>query len=311
EADAARRAIEQLAPQDAFRYIAADGPAAENAHAIFVQSVETAFQTYDKQKQEEEKQRKQREEEQKALEDQPPKVDVLPGDFALRMLPAGRQIFGDILPQPAPRAAWYARAIPRAEAAVALQLAAGGDPPALAFQAWGQGRVAFWAIGGDPESLGEVAAWADYPALFASSLRWLRPREEPDVRLVGDATPEGVRLLDPLPGAAYHLKTESAELPLELHDGLLKASEALPTGAAEIIESVDGLQRGIGDVYIATRPATSGVITGLDDNPQIATLSAKPPETRATRTPWWTAVLALSVLFLALMSFERLARRRA
>jgi Mg-chelatase subunit ChlD len=226
EADAARRAMEQLAPDSNYRYIAASGEQAEKAHRIFVDSVQRAFKAYDKKKEDEEKERERLKEEQKKLDDEPPKVDTLAGEFELDLLQAGRTLFGaNALPAPAPKAGWYARSIARPSAVVAIGLKAEDDPPALALHALELGRVGFWAVGSDPESEGEVAAWADYPGVFAGTLRWLLPREEPDVRLVGEGTPRGIRLLDPLDGATYLLRRDK-DVELSLDDGVLTAASA-------------------------------------------------------------------------------------
>lgn len=309
---AARKTIEDLATKQGFSFIPGEGEAAEKAHVIFVTAVETAFKAYDDQKKAEEEERKRKLDEQKAAEQEPPKVDVLAGEFQLTLLPPGKQLFGpNALPKPAPRATWYARSTAKPEAAVTLGLNAVGDPPALAFHAYGLGRTAFWSVGGEPESLGEITAWGDFPGVFAASLRWLLPREVPDVRLVGEATPEGIRLLDPLPGANYVLRTASGDLALELADGLLTRAGGLPTGAAEVIEQVDDEQRRIGDVYIARKGQGGGFTKPVDDNPKRAELAAKLPETRLTRRDWPMGAVYLCALFLILMPLERLVRRRS
>lgn len=235
-------------------------------------------------------------------------MDVLPGEFALQLTPPGQALFGDdALPKPAPRAAWYARSQPRAQAAVALTLDAENTPPALAFQGWGAGRVGFWAVGAEPESLGEVAAWADYPAILAASLRWLTPREVPDVRLLGDATPEGITLLDPLEGAEYVLRTDT-DMPLHLQDGTLTGD--LPLGAAQVIERVGTEERAIGDVYIARRPSSPGHVQPVPDTPPGPT-QPRASTAEITRMPWHEGAVALCVLFLILMPIERVIRRRS
>ncbi len=311
EGAAARRTVEQLAPDNAFRYIAPDGEAAENAHAIFVDSVQRAFTAYDKKKEDEEKERERLKEEQKKRDEEPPKVDTLAGEFELNLLQPGRTLFGDTaLPEPPPKAGWYARSAARPSAVTAIGLKADDDPPALAFHALELGRVGFWAVGSDPESEGEVAGWADYPGVFAGSLRWLLPREEPDVRLVGEGTPSGIRLLDPLEGASYTLRRDT-DIELTLEDGMLSAPGGLPLGAAEIIESIGGESRWIGDVYVANPPANPGFVRPLDDNPDLATLEPGPPVIRTSATPWPMGAVWLSALFLLLMPIERAVRRRS
>lgn len=308
DAVSARAVINDLATKREFARIPGSSEAAEKAHVIFVETVETAYQAYDKKKKEEEDERKRRIEEQKAKDLEPPKVDVLPGEFALQLTPPGQALFGDdALPKPAPRAAWYARSQPRAQAAVALTLDAENTPPALAFQGWGAGRVGFWAVGAEPESLGEVAAWADYPAILAASLRWLTPREVPDVRLLGDATPEGITLLDPLEGAEYVLRTDT-DMPLHLQDGTLTGD--LPLGAAQVIERVGTEERAIGDVYIARRPSSPGHVQPVPDTPPGPT-QPRASTAEITRMPWHEGAVALCVLFLILMPIERVIRRRS
>lgn len=309
---AARKTIEDLATKQGFSFIPGEGEAAEKAHVIFVTAVETAFKAYDDQKKAEEEERKRKLDEQRAAELEPPKVDVLAGEFPLTLLPPGRQLFGsDALPRPAPRAAWYARSAAKPEAAVTLGLNAPGDPPALAFHAYGLGRVAFWSVGGEPESLGEITAWGDFPGVFAASLRWLLPREVPDVRLVGEATPEGIRLLDPLPGAKYSLRTAAGDMALDLADSLLTCAGGLPLGAAEVIERLDDEERRIGDVYVTRKGRGGGFTKAVDDNPQQAELASKLPETRLTRRDWPMGAVYLCALFLILMPLERVVRRRS
>ena len=41
---------------------------------------------------------------------------------------------------------------------------------------YGLGRVGFWGAGTDPEALGELLGWTDFPGLFAGTMRWLLPR---------------------------------------------------------------------------------------------------------------------------------------
>jgi hypothetical protein len=276
-----------------------------------VDSVQRAFKAYDKKKEDEEKERERLKEEQKKLDDEPPKVDTLAGEFELDLLQAGRTLFGaNALPAPAPKAGWYARSIARPSAVVAIGLKAEDDPPALALHALELGRVGFWAVGSDPESEGEVAAWADYPGVFAGTLRWLLPREEPDVRLVGEGTPRGIRLLDPLDGATYLLRRDK-DVELSLDDGVLTALDGLPLGAAEIIESIGGESRWIGDVYVAEPPTSPGFVQSLDDNPDLATLEPRGPVTKTHPEPWPMGAVYLSALFLLLMPIERAIRRRS
>ncbi|MCA8946641.1 MAG: VWA domain-containing protein, partial [Planctomycetes bacterium] len=195
---AAKSVIKDLATRSEYVHIASSPQAAEKANVIFVDSVELAFEAYDDKKKREDEERKRRLEEQKNKELEPPKVDVLPGVFPLVLGPVGEQLFGaDALPVESPKVAWVARSKPRDGSAVALAAATDdlGATPVLAFQGYGLGRVGFWGAGTDPEALGELTGWADFPAIFASSLRWLLPREEPDLRLVDEASPDGVRIL--------------------------------------------------------------------------------------------------------------------
>ncbi|MBX3458894.1 MAG: VWA domain-containing protein [Planctomycetes bacterium] len=308
DAVSARAVISDLATKREFARIPGSSEEAEKAHVIFVETVETAYQAYDNQKKKEEEDRKRRLEEQKARDLEPPKVDVLPGEFALQLTQPGAALFGaDALPKPAPRAAWYARSNPRPEAAVALQLDADNTPPALAFHAWGAGRVGFWAVGNEPESLGEITGWADFPAILAASLRWLTPREVPDVRLVGEASPDGIVLLDPLDGAEYFLRADR-DIPLALADG--KLTGELPLGPAQVIERLGDEERAIGDVYLVPRVESQGAALLVADIPG----AAAPPRaavTLITRTPLHGAAVALCALFLILMPIERVIRRRS
>lgn len=306
---AARSVVNELATKPEFANIPGSSAEAERAHVIFVNTVELAFRSYDERKQQEEEERRRRLEEQP--DDEPENVDILPGEFALRLMPAGVNLFGEsALPDPAPRAAWYARSQAKPGSAVALALEAEDSPPALAFNAYGLGRTAFWSVGSDAESAGEVAAWADFPGVFAASLRWLTPREVPDIRLVGDATPHGVALLDPLPEATYLLRSAGLERELALADGELGVEGGLPLGAAEIIERVGEEERAIGDIYIAAPSASGGMVEVLPDNPPPAAFRASVAEPRLARVAWPEAAVYLGLLFLMLMPIERAVRRR-
>jgi hypothetical protein len=312
ESAAARLTIDELATKPGFAFMPGDGVQAEKAHVIFVDQVQTAFAQYDEIKKDEEEERRRKLEEQRQKELEPPKVDVLPGEFALSLLSPGRELFGDdALPKPAPRAGWYARSAARRESAVAMKLDTEGNPPALAFHAYGMGRVAFWSIGGDPESAGDIPGWADFPAVFAASLRWLLPREEPDVRLVGEARPDGIRLLDPLPNATYLLRAPGGDLNLALADGVLTAAAGLPLGAAEVIERAGDEERWIGDVYVASRPESAGFVEPVDDNAAQSVLQERAASMRRQRHEWPLGALWLCTLFLVLMPVERLLRRRS
>lgn len=306
---AARAVVNDLATSPEFAYIPGSSAEAERAHVIFVNTVELAFRSYDEKKKEEEEERRRRLEEKP--QDEPENVDVLPGEFALKLLPAGARLFGeDALPVPAPRAEWYARSQAKPGAAAVIGLDAEGNPPALAFSAHGLGRVGFWSVGSDAESAGEVAAWADFPGIFAASLRWLTPRDVPEIRLLGEATRAGIALLDPLPGATYLLRGGGTELNLELEDDLLKVPGGIPVGPAEVIERLGQDERAIGDVYVADPSPGGGAVAGLPDNPHLSELHVQVAPAGVVRVEWPYAAVYLGLLFLMLMPLERAVRRR-
>lgn len=311
EVVAAQRVLDDLATKPEYKYIPTDPG---KAPALFVESVETAFKTYDRKKEEEEEARRKRIEEQKATELEPATIDVMPGEFALELLPFGQALFGaDPLPQPSPKVAWFARCLSRADGANALAVTRESETsPVLAFRAWGLGRVGFWGAGTDPESLGEVTGWAEFPALFAASMRWLLPAEQPDVRLVGEATTQGLRILDPLPEATYHLRVGQARVALKHDQGRLLPFEGeLPVGAAEVIESVGEESRRIGDVYVSLQPASDATFTLVLPGSDAAPLAARPPVVTTVRVPVTHPALYLVVFVLMLLPIERLVRRRA
>lgn len=317
EALAARQVISDLATKPEFAKIPAAQDAAK-AYTIFVDTVETAFQAYDDKKKQEEEERKRKLEEQKNRELEPEKVEVMPGTFPLVLGVVGEQLFGkDALPDTAPKVQWVARNFARDGAAVALA-AATDDPaatPVLAFKGYGLGRVGFWGAGTDQIALGELTGWDDFPAIFAASLRWLLPREQPDLRLLGDATPNGIRILDPIEEATYLLRTPAGDLALKLNDRELTSDGPLPLGPAEVVERVPSesgpIERVIGDVYVANAPAVVARQLALDEDEGPATLQARPPEvTRQTREAT-LPLLYLLTLVLLIMPIERLIRRRS
>jgi hypothetical protein len=314
DGDAARDLIKELATRPEFAHIATDETSAAKADVIFVDSVETAFQAYDDKKKKEEDERKRKIEEDK----EPPKVDVMPGTFPLLMGPAGEQLFGrNALPEPGPKVGWLARNYARDGSAVAL-VAQTEDPaatPVLALIGYGLGRVGFWGAGTDPEALGELTGWTEFPGLFAGTMRWLLPREEPDVRLLAEATPEGVRILDPLEHADYVLRTGDKEVLLELKDGVLTAAQAIPLGPGEVIERVstdeETLERSIGDVFVAVNPPTTAKQVAVDTESNLSPLTAKPPEVTTSTREATLPMLYLLLITLLFMPFERLVRRRS
>jgi hypothetical protein len=317
EALAARQVISDLATKPEFAKIPAPQDAAK-AYTIFVDTVETAFQAYDDKKKQEEEERKRKLEEQQNRELEPEKVEVMPGTFPLVLGVVGEQLFGkDALPDTAPKVQWLARNFARDGAAVALA-AATDDPgatPVLAFKGYGLGRVGFWGAGTEPEALGELTGWADFPAIFAASLRWLLPREQPDLRLLGEATPNGIRILDPIEEATYLLRTDAGDLPLKLNDAELTSDGPLPLGPAEVLERVPSesgpIDRAIGDVYVANAPAVVSRQLALDEDDGPAVLQSRPPEvTRQTREAT-LPLLYLLTLVLLIMPIERLIRRRS
>ncbi|MCB9934928.1 MAG: VWA domain-containing protein [Planctomycetes bacterium] len=317
EALAARQVITDLATRPEFAKIPAAQDAAK-AYTIFVDTVETAFQAYDDKKRQEEEARKRRLEEQQNRELEPEKVEVMPGTFPLHMGVVGEQLFGrESLPDPAPKVQWLARNFARDGAAVALSAITddASATPVLVFKGYGLGRVGFWGAGTDPEALGELTGWADFPAIFAASLRWLLPREQPDLRLLGEATPEAIRILDPIEEATYLLRTQAGDRPLALNDGELTGGEPLPPGPAEVIESVPSesgpIERAIGDVYVAVAPPVVARQLALDEDEGPATLQARPPEVTSLTREATLPLLYLLTLVLLIMPIERLIRRRS
>jgi hypothetical protein len=309
EAGAARAAIEDMATRPQFAYIPGSAADHEMVRVIFVDTVETAFRAYDQQQEEKEEERRRRQEE---LEQEPETVDVMPGDFRLLAGPVAESVFGgELVPDDLPRAGWYASSRMRTDAVQVLRLEAPDEPPALAFGTYGLGRVGFWAVGSDPESLGELAGWEQYAAVVASAVRWLEPGEVPDVPLVGEAGPGGIRILDPLPDAVYSLRTDDAVLPLMLERGMLVGEGPLPVGAAVVLEQADDETREIGDVYI--RPATDsgGHVKPLDDNPPPSALERREPAAMMQQQVWSGGLLLLAAMFLIVMPIERLIRVRS
>ena len=311
EARAARRVLEDLATNDNYVRIPV-GKDVEKANAIFVEATEVSFKAYDDKvkKAEEERKRRLKELEEKGQE--PEKVEVMPGTFPLELGIVGAELFGrDALPEPAPKVQWVARNESREGSAVALSAETDdGATPALVFKGYGLGRVAFWGAGTDPESLGELTGWQDFPAIFAASLRWLLPREQPDLRLVGEATPEGIRVVDPIPTAAYVLRTDQGDEALELNEDRLVGSANLPLGPGEVIEIIDGKESSIGDVYVANLPPAAGQQFAVDQNSKLKPLKPRAPEVTAFTREATLPVLYLLTLLLIAMPFERLVRRR-
>ncbi len=311
EVVAAQRVLDDLATKPEYKYIPSDP---SKAPALFVESVETAFKTYDRKKQDEEDARRKRIEDQKAAALEPPKIDVMPGDFPLEMQPFGLALFGDdALPKPSPKVAWFARCLARSDSANALSVTREGiTSPVLSFRAWGLGRVGFWGAGTDPEALGEVTGWAEFPALFAASVRWLLPAEQPDVRLLAEAATDGLRILDPLPEASYYLQIGGTRVGLKHEQGrLLPQQGELPVGAAEVIESVGDESRRIGDVYVSRQPASDASFVMVLPAEAVTPLPARPPVVSLTRVPVTYPALLLAAFVLILLPIERLVRRRA
>lgn len=302
----ARRVINDLANPSDYAYIPSPQDV-DKAHVLFVRATETAFRTFDKKKEDLEIERKRRLEEMKAKGEEPPMIDVLPGVFPVSMSLFGSQLFGSAMPDPEPKLAWLARNDARDGAAVALFATTDdGAVPALAFRGYGLGRVAFWGAGTELEALGELTGWADFPGVFAASLRWLMPASEPDLRLVAGATPDGIRLLDPLPDARYTLRTQSGEIELKLDGSKLSSDAALPGGAAEVLEN--GVS--IGDVFVAEAAAGQGRAFAADYSMQ-PVLKSRPPEVTTFKREALTPILYLVTAFLLLMPIERLTRRRS
>ncbi len=307
---AAKKVVRSLATKEEFSYIAPDDDAAATAQVVFVRAVEFAYKAYDDKMKERE-----REKERRPIEPKDPKVDVLEGKFALSLSPVGRQLFGmRELPEPAPRLLKYARCQLRPDSALALGFSPGdgeSSPVALALASKGLGRVGFWASGSDPQSLGEVATWAEYPRLIAQTLRWLIPREDPQPRLVGGATTAGIGLIDPIEEARYGLRTQGGETPLELRDGVLRATKGeLPEGDAEIVERLGAQARVIGDVFLASIPANVSRQTPVDNAIALPELKSEAPRINTRREPAHDVAALCMLAMLALMPIERLIRRR-
>lgn len=318
DAAGAQKVITELATRPEFAFLPSSAADAAVANKIFVNSVETAFRAFDdKMKKEEEEHRRRLKEKEDRLKE-PPKVDNLAGEFPLNLTAFGESLFGpDALPSPAPKLGWYSRNTLRPEAAMALGLATSdaSPPAALAFCAYGLGRVGFWAAGTKPESLGEAAGWADFPALYAASLRWLTPREVPDLKVLAEATPEGITLLDHNPDAFYFEKPAGPEdviFGLELHDGVLTGARPFEVGAHEIWERLGESERRIGDVYVArVSPGGARVEPAPVNPPRAPDLQPADPRTVQSRRTDTGAVLFLSLLVLMVLPLERFVRRRA
>lgn len=315
ESAGARKVIRELATKPGFAFMPSSDEDAAKAHVIFVNSVETAFQTFDdkKKREEEDRQRKLKELADKMKE--PPKVDMLKGIFALTLSPMGSELFGAaVLPQPAPKVQWYARHIPKAEAAIALGLATDDAqaPAALAFGAYSLGRVAFWSAGTDVQSLGEVAGWAKFPALFAASLRWLTPRDVPDLRLVAEATPEGIRLTDPIEEAVCFLSRDGKTLACTLRDDVLIGEGGpIPEGAWIVLEQLGGQTRELGDTYVAAVPPDSSRFEPVITPPGQSALQVREPSVSTKIRVAEMPILYLVALLLIVLPLERLVRRRS
>jgi hypothetical protein len=309
EAGAARAAVRDMATRPQFAYIPGGSADARTVRVIFIDTVETAFRAYDQQQEAKEEERRRRQEE---LEQEPETVDVMPGDFRLLAGPVADALFGDQLAAgDLPRAGWFASSRAKPDAAQVLLLEAQDEPPALAFGAYGLGRAGFWAVGSDPESLGELAGWERYGGVVASALRWLAPREVPDVPLMGEASPDGIRLLDPLPDARYSLRGDDAEIPLRLERGMLVGDGPLPVGAGVVLEHADEETHELGDVYIRPAYDPGGRVYPVDDNPPPAVLERREPVISARQQVWSGGLLLLAAMFLIVMPIERLIRVRS
>lgn len=311
EADAARRVLKDLATNDNYVRIPI-GKDAEKASAIFVEATEVSFKAYDDKLKKAEEERKRKLDALKAKGEEPETIDVMPGTFPLRLGVVGAELFGrDALPEESPKVQWAARNEAREGAAIALSVETDdGNTPALVFKGYGLGRVAFWSVGTDPEALGELTGWQDFPAIFAASLRWLLPQDQPDLKLVGEATPAGIRLLDPLPDAAYSVRTHAGDIPVSLEEDRLVSENGLPLGPGEVIETVNGDERSLGDVYVAARPPAAGRQFAVDERSEIRPLQARAPEVTAVTREATLPMLYLLTLLLIAMPFERLVRRR-
>ncbi len=318
DAAGARKVITELATRPEFAFLPASAADAAVANKIFVNSVETAFRAFDDKMKKEEDEHKRRLQERDDKLKQPPKVENLPGEFPLTLTSFGQSLFGaDALPTPAPKLGWYSRNVLRSEAAMALGLATSDEvpPAALAFCAYGLGRVGFWAAGTRPESLGEAAGWADFPALYAASLRWLTPREIPDLKVLAEATPEGITLLDPNPDAIYFERVSGLEdvvFGLELQDGVLTGERPFGQGAHEIWERLGESERRIGDVYVALAPpGDSRFEPAPKAPPRAPDLQAADPRLQQSHRTDTGVVLFLSLMVLMVLPLERFVRRRA
>lgn len=300
---AANRVLTELATKSEFVHLT-NG---ETTPAIFVDSVSRAFKAYDQKKQDEEdKLEKERE-----ADPEPETVDVLPGTFPMILTGFGAELFGkDALPEPSPKVAWFARNQLRKSAAAAIELEEETTPAALSFRAHGLGRVAFWATGTDEEALGEVASWADFPALFASSVRWLMPRVDTKLKLLGLATPEGIELLDPTDGAKYILRTPEKDIPLDFKDGQLTSPEPLPEGQGTVIEKFEAVENELGHVYVAPAPEAKGISWLEPELMECPALRAGKPMTHKREQPDTSLILYAVIFFLIVLPFERLVRRR-
>ncbi|MCL4731261.1 MAG: VWA domain-containing protein [Planctomycetes bacterium] len=305
----AQAVIRDLATQPQFAFIAASPEDAGKANAIFVNSVSTAFRLFDEKKAREEAERRRKLEDLARREKEPPKVDALKGTWPIRAAPLGLSLFGPEIGTQSPRVQWYARHEVLPESAVALAIDAPADPAGLAFRSFGLGRCAFWSAGTRAEDLGEVASWAEFGGVFASSVRWLTPREVPDLALVR-AGSGGIRLLDIVEGARWTARDQGGrELALELSDGLLRAPAELAPGAWEILEHTAAGVRNLGDVYIEAGAAAPAPARVLATVPAAVPVVARQP-LPAQRRPAWHVMALLLGLFFALLPLERAARRR-
>ncbi|MDC1142057.1 VWA domain-containing protein [Planctomycetota bacterium] len=303
DARAANRVLTELATKPEFVHLT-NG---ETTPAIFVDSVSRAFKAYDQKKKDEEEERKKKREADNELET----VDVLPGTFSMILTAFGAQLFGhDALPDPAPKVAWFARNQARSDAATALSLDDKSKPSALSFRAHGLGRVAFWATGTKEESLGEVASWGDFPALFAASMRWILPREVTELTLLSDATPEGIKLLDPSPNADYFLRSGETEIPLTLTDEMLTAKTPLPEGPATVLERIDETENILGHIFVTQASTFSGVTRLEPDLSKKVTPQVSKAMSIEKLVPDTRLILYAVLFFLMVLPFERMARRR-
>lgn len=311
QATAARKVITELATDDTYARIPT-GESVERASAIFVEATEVSFRAYDDKLKRAEEERKRRLKELEELGKEPEKVEVMPGTFPLKLEVVGAGLFGeDALPAPAPKVQWLARNSAREGAAVAIAATTDdGDTPALVFQSYGLGRVAFWAAGTDPADLGELTGWQQFPGLIAGSMRWLLPRDQPDLKLVADASPEGIRLLDPIDGAEYYLLTAESRLALTLDEGRLVNANGLPMGPAEVIEVYAGEERPLGDVYVAEIPPAAGRQFAVDEPAGLSPMQARAVEVTSFTREATLPILYLLTLLLIAMPIERLVRRR-